>query len=79
MIVYLYSIFLYGSKQAKMLIITSILLGFLLIVVIAYLWHIHQTYNFFTKLNIPGPPPVLFFGNFLDVIKSRRQSLTIRE
>jgi cytochrome P450 len=62
-----------------MFLLTGILLSLLLIIIAAYLWHIKPTYEFFTKLNIPGPAPILFFGNFLDVIKSRRLSLTINQ
>jgi cytochrome P450 len=62
-----------------MFLCTCFLLAVLFIVIIAYLWHIRSTYEFFTKLNIPGPPPILFFGNFLDIIKSRRLSLNIHE
>ena len=62
-----------------MLDVTGFLIVLLLIVVVTYLWYIRQTYTFFTKLNIPGPPPVLFFGNFLDVFKSRRLSLNIQQ
>ncbi|UJR30560.1 hypothetical protein I4U23_018089 [Adineta vaga] len=60
-----------------MLLLTSVLLTVLLITIVAYLWHVRKAYDYFTKLNIPGPPPTLFFGNFLDVIKSRRLSLNI--
>lgn len=62
-----------------MLLVTSFLLALLFTVVATYLWFIHQAYNFFTKLSIPGPRPVLFVGNFFDVIQSKRLSLTIRE
>jgi thromboxane-A synthase len=62
-----------------MFLLTSILLSLLIVVIAAYLWHIRPAYEFFTKLNIPGPPPILFLGNFLDVIKSRRLSLTIKQ
>ncbi|CAF1203675.1 unnamed protein product [Rotaria sp. Silwood1] len=61
-----------------MLLITSILLAVLFFVIIAYLFYIQQAYEFFKNLNIPGPPPILFFGNFLEVIKTRRLSLTIK-
>ena len=60
-----------------MLLLTGVLLAVLLVIVAAYLWYIRSSYEFFTQLNIPGPPPTLFFGNFLEVIKSRRLSLTI--
>jgi cytochrome P450 len=62
-----------------MFFLTGVLLGLLTIVIAAYLWYIRSAYEFFTKLNIPGPPPVLFFGNFLSVIKSKRLSLNIHE
>jgi cytochrome P450 len=65
--------------KEKMLLLTGVLLALLLVVIVAYLWHIRPAYEFFTKLNIPGPPPILFFGNFLDVIKSRRLSLNINK
>ncbi|CAF1580202.1 unnamed protein product, partial [Adineta ricciae] len=62
-----------------MFLITSILLALFIVVVVAYLWHIRKAYDFFIKLNIPGPPPTLFFGNFLDIIRSKRLSLSIHE
>ncbi|CAF0951063.1 unnamed protein product [Adineta ricciae] len=62
-----------------MLLLTSALLTLLLIVIVAYLWHIRKAYDFFIKLNIPGPPPTLLFGNFLDIIRSKRLSLSIHE
>ena len=61
-----------------MFLITGVLLSILFLVIIAYLWHIRSAYDFFTNLNIPGPRPTLFFGNFLDVIKTRRLSQNIR-
>ena len=62
-----------------MFLLTGILFSLLLVIIAAYLWHIKPAYEFFTKLNIPGPAPTLFFGNFLDVIKSRRLSLTVHQ
>jgi len=62
-----------------MFLLTGVLLALFLIIFVAYLWHIRSAYEFFTKLNIPGPPPVLFFGNFLDVFKSRRLFLTVKK
>lgn len=62
-----------------MLLVMGFLVALLLTVVAIYLWFIHQAYDFFTKLNIPGPKPVLFVGNFLEVIPTKRLSLTIRE
>ena len=60
-----------------MLFLTGVLLAVFLVIIAAYLWYIRPAYEFFTQLNIPGPSPTLFFGNFLEVIKSRRLSLTI--
>ncbi|CAF1393605.1 unnamed protein product [Rotaria sp. Silwood1] len=62
-----------------MVMLTSILVALFLILIIAYGWHIHQAYSFFTRLEIPGPPPRFFFGNFLDILKSKRFSLSIQE
>ncbi len=66
-------------QQKNMFLLTGILLALFLVVIVAYSWHIRRAYQFFTKLNIPGPPPVLFFGNVLDIIKSRQLSLTIQK
>ena len=62
-----------------MFLLTGILLSLLVAVIAAYLWHIRSAYEFFIKLNIPGPPPTLFFGNFLEVFKSRRLSLNVKQ
>ncbi|CAF1202831.1 unnamed protein product [Rotaria magnacalcarata] len=55
------------------------LLALVLIIFITYLCYIMPAYEFFTKLNIPGPSPIPFFGNLHEVIKSRRLSLTIKK
>jgi thromboxane-A synthase len=62
-----------------MLLLTSILISILLVVIAAYLWHIRKIYNFFNRLNIPGPPPTLFFGNFDDIAKTKRMSISIKQ
>jgi cytochrome P450 len=62
-----------------MLLIVSTSLTFLLLAIVAYLWYIRSTYDYFTKLNIPGPSPMFFFGNMLDVIETKRLSLTIKK
>ena len=62
-----------------MFVLTGILLAILLILIVGYLWYIRSFYEFFSKLNTPGPPPVLFFGNLLDVFKDRRLSLNIQQ
>ncbi len=55
------------------------LISVVLILIVAYLWHIRQIYNFFKKHNIPGPPPTLFFGNFSDLVKTKRLSISIKQ
>lgn len=62
-----------------MFLLTGILLAILLVLIVAYLWYIRSFYEFFSKLGIPGPKPVLFFGNLLDVFKDRRLSLNIQQ
>jgi cytochrome P450 len=62
-----------------MFLVTSILVALLCIIVVAYLWHIRKVYDFFIRLNIPGPPPILFFGNFLEILKKRGSSLAIKQ
>ncbi|CAF1486678.1 unnamed protein product, partial [Didymodactylos carnosus] len=37
-----------------------------------------RCYKFFTNLNISGPKPIFLLGNFLDFIKTRRISLSIK-
>jgi cytochrome P450 len=61
-----------------MLFLTGTLVALLFIVIIAYLWHIQKAYDFFIRINIPGPAPILFFGNFLEIIKHRGQSNAIK-
>lgn len=62
-----------------MLLLISILVILIVLPILAYLLYIQSSYSFFKKLNIPGPTPVPFFGNFLDVIETRRLSLTIKK
>jgi len=62
-----------------MLLLTGILISILLVVIVAYLWHIRKIYNFFNRLNIPGPPPTFFFGNFADLAKTKRISVLIQQ
>ncbi|CAF2209277.1 unnamed protein product [Rotaria magnacalcarata] len=62
-----------------MLLLTGFLLITLLIIIIAYLRHIREKYSLFNRLNIPGPPPTLFFGNFFDLVKTKRLSISIKQ
>jgi hypothetical protein len=59
-----------------MLLITGILISILLVVIVAYLWHIRRIYIFFNRLNIPGPPPIFFFG---DPAKTKRLTISIKQ
>src|SRR4051794_29799224 len=62
-----------------MFLFTGTLIALLLIVIVAYLWQIRKVYDFFVRLNIPGPPPILFFGNFLEIAKARGISFAITQ
>jgi hypothetical protein len=62
-----------------MLLITGILIRILLVVIVAYLWHIRRIYIFFNRLNIPGPPPIFFFGNLADLAKTKRLIISIKQ
>ena len=62
-----------------MFLLTGILGTLVIVLLAAYLWYVRSAFNFFTRLNIPGPRPTFIFGNFLDIIKSRRLSLTLHE
>lgn len=73
------SLFFYLREKTSMLSLTAILLGLLLIVIITYLWHIQKSYDFFLRLNIPGPPPKVFFGNFLEIFRSNGLSFAINK
>src|ERR1700733_9616279 len=59
--------------------LTGILVALLFVIVVAYLWHIRKAYDFFIRLNIPGPPPILFFGNLLEIFKSRVPTIAIKQ
>ncbi|CAF1457709.1 unnamed protein product [Rotaria sordida] len=59
--------------------LTGILVGILLILIVSYGWHVHRAYSFFTRLNIPGPPPRFFFGNLLEIFETKRFSLKVQE
>ena len=61
-----------------MFFLTGILVALLFVVIVAYLWHIRKAYDFFIRLNIPGPSPTLFFGNFLEIVKTRGTSIAIQ-
>jgi cytochrome P450 len=62
-----------------MFFLTGILVALLFIVIVAYLWQIRKVYDFFIRLNIPGPSPTLFFGNFLEITKTRGTSAAIKQ
>lgn len=62
-----------------MFFLTGMLVALLFIIVVSYLWHIRKAYDFFIRLNIPGPPPILFFGNFLEILKRRGAAVTIKQ
>ena len=59
--------------------LTGILVIVLLILVVSYCWRIYQAYSFFIRLGIPGPPTLFFFGNILDILKTKRPSLLIQQ
>ena len=61
------------------MLLTTLLIGAVFALVGTYLWYIRRFYDFFKQLHIPGPTPILFFGNFLDIIKTRRYSLTVKK
>lgn len=65
--------------KVKMLLLTTTLLVVLFSVIIIYLWYIQRFYDFFKKLNIPGPKPILFFGNLLEVILSGKRALSVKK
>jgi len=62
-----------------MLFLTGILISIVVVLIVAYLWSIRKSYDFFKRLNIDGPPPVFFFGNFLDIAKTKRMSISIKQ
>jgi len=59
--------------------ITAILVALLVVIIVVYLWQIRKSYDFFIKRNIPGPKPILFFGNYLEVIKSKGLTFVVKE
>lgn len=63
----------------QMFLLTSVLISILGCLIVAYLWHIRQFYQFFRRLNIPGPPPTYFFGNFIEIAKNKRLSISLRQ
>lgn len=67
------------QKVTKMSFFTGALVALLIVAVVAYLRHIRKAYDFFTRLGIPGPPPTLFFGNFLKIIRTRVPSIALQE
>ncbi len=67
------------SVEAGILLLTNILIVIPLVIIVAYLWHIRKIYRFFKRLHISGLSTILFFGNFLDFVKSRRLPLIIQK
>ena len=67
------------SSSEEMLFITGVLISILLVIITAYLLHIRKIYKFFERLNIPGPPPTFFFGNFIEIGKTKRISIAIKQ
>ncbi len=67
------------SIEERMLLLIDFVISILLVVVIAYLWHIRQIYNTFNQLNISGPEPTFFFENFSDLVKTKRSSISIKQ
>jgi hypothetical protein len=47
--------------------ITIILFGALLSLLLYYFFILKSRYEYFLRRNIPGPPPKLFFGNYLNI------------
>lgn len=66
-----------SSITSAMLLLLSICIVVFLVIITTYLWRIRSAYEFFRRLNIPTPPPIFFFGNYLDIIRSRRLTYTI--
>ncbi|CAF1490887.1 unnamed protein product [Rotaria sp. Silwood1] len=62
-----------------MLLLTSILIAVLLAIVVTYFLHTRKTYEFFKRLNIPGSSPIFFFGNFFDLVRNKRTSISIKQ
>lgn len=62
-----------------MLFLTGILISIFLVLIVVYFWTIRKNYDFFKRLNIDGPRPVFFFGNFLDLAKTKRMSISIKQ
>lgn len=60
-------------------LLTVTLLALLIVVIVLYLWYIRRSYDFFKRLNIPGPPPILFFGNLLEIIRSGRRAHNVKQ
>lgn len=61
------------------MIITLCLSTCLLCLLIAYLWSIHNGYNYFKSRHIPGPPHEFFFGHLRTIWSMKRYSKQIQE
>ena len=56
-----------------------LILSTILIVLLgAYLLHVHRSYSFFRNLGIDGPRPTFLIGNLTDFARTKRMSLSIR-
>ena len=67
------------ENVTKMSFVTCALAALLFVAVVAYLRHIRKAYDFFTRLGIPGPPPTLLFGNFLEITRTRGPSIALQQ
>ena len=51
--------------------VTVILIAALLVLLLTYLFTLKSRYAYFSRRNIPGPPPQLLFGHALELSKAR--------
>lgn len=49
------------------MLFTSILFAVVICLIFTYLWNIKSKYEYFKRRNLPGPPPTLPFGHYLNL------------
>lgn len=67
------------SSITFIMIITTVLFTCVVCLIVAYLWRINKSYEYFKLRNIPGPPSRFFFGHYKDLWSAKSVSRQYQE